>query len=344
MPTENTQQAETPTSQLDQISALLEGAPSAMPEPNAREGLDLELDATTKVDDEPESGSEAEEGAAQAPSQGEIQDLAGLAQAIGVDQEWLYSLKIPMPDGRDPVTLGQFKDQVTQVERDRQAVEKQRIELAEAEARVQAALNVTQQVPEVVQAAYADVKAIEQQYATIDWEQFEKKSPGQAALARQKLNDAYAQAKAKLGTVVNQVQAMQQQFFQQQSQAQIKTLLEKVPEWRDKATAVRERDLIMNTMTEYDVDPRELFVVNDHRYIRAMRDLAILKAEKRGADAALKRVQGAPRNLRPINNAAQRQTAGQRQQAELSKRAKELGTPAAQRAAVANLLSLKGIT
>jgi hypothetical protein len=44
-----------------------------------------------------------------------------------------------------------------------------------------------------------------------------------------------------------------------------------------------------------------------------------------------------------VNNAALRQSAGQRQQAELVKRAQALKTPASQRAAVANLLSLKGI-
>jgi|PlaIllAssembly_1097288.scaffolds.fasta_scaffold96176_3 hypothetical protein len=334
--------AETPTqSPVDQIASLLEGAPGASPDPDAREGLDLE--PTTEVEEGQETAPETEGGEAQAPSQGEIHDLASLAKAIGVDTEWLYSLQLPMPDGRDPLTLGQFKDQVTQLDRDRQAIEKQRIELAQAEARVTAALNVTQQVPQAVQEAYADVKAIEQQYARVDWEQFEKKSPGQAALARQKMNDAYAAAKAKLGTIVGQVQHMQQELIQQQSREQIQHLLEKVPEWRDKATAIRERDMIMNTMIEYDVDPRELFVVNDHRYVRAMRDLAILKAQARGADASLKQVRQAPKNLRPVNNAALRQSAGQRQQAELVKRAQALKTPASQRAAVANLLSLKGI-
>lgn len=345
MPEVAQNRAETPKSAVDQISDLLAGAPS---QPGPTDGRippeETDLEAATPVAEEgQETAPEAGEGEAPAPSQGEIHDLAGLAQAIGVDPEWLYSLKMPMPDGRDPLTLGQFKDVITQVDRDRQQIEKQRIELAQAEARMQAALDVTQQVPQAVQAAYAEVAAIEQQYNSIDWATVEKRNPGQAALARQKMNDAYAAAKANLGQTVQKAQAMQQQLFEQQRLEQTAALLEKVPEWKDKATAVRERDLILTTMSEYDIDPRELLVVNDHRYVRAMRDLALLKQQSRNADASLKQVRQAPKTLRPVANAAARQQAGQRQQAELVRRAKELGTPAAQRAAVANLLNLKGI-
>lgn len=337
------QAPETARSQVEQIAALIDGA---MPSPDAREQFDdaLEQDALTEVVDGGETQPETEGGEAPAASQGEIHDLGGLAQAIGVDQEWLYSLQVPMPDGRDPVTLGQVKDEITRIDRERQAIEKQRMELAQAEARVAAALNMTQNVPQAVQTAYANVKAIEQQYASVDWEQFERKSPGQAALARQKLNDAYAAAKANLGQTVQQVQAMQQQIQQQHRGEQLSALLAKVPEWNDKATAMRERDMIMNVMSEYDFDPNEVFQVNDHRTVRAMRDLALLKAQARNANAALKKVSNAPRSLRPVNTASTASGAANRQQQELTKRAKELKTPAAQRAAVANLLSLKGIT
>lgn len=76
-------------SRQDQVAAILEGAHSPPP------------DGSTQA---PETAAETEP---QAEMPG---DLAALADRLGTTPDALYGLKLPMPDGAEPVTLGELKD------------------------------------------------------------------------------------------------------------------------------------------------------------------------------------------------------------------------------------------
>lgn len=92
-------------SKQDQVAALLQEAFS--PAPDA---------APTQA---PETAAETDPGA-EMPG-----DLAALAERLGMAPDALYSVKLPMPDGREAVTLGQLKDAY----RDAEALEQQRSEV-----------------------------------------------------------------------------------------------------------------------------------------------------------------------------------------------------------------------
>jgi hypothetical protein len=61
-------------------------------------------------------------------------DLAALAEKLGVEPDSLYDVTLPMPDGAEPVTLGQLKDAF----REGQALEVKQTELTKARAEWQA--------------------------------------------------------------------------------------------------------------------------------------------------------------------------------------------------------------
>ncbi len=338
-------QAETTGSAVEQISALLSGtsgqaAVPVLDEDDDGQGGDETLEAASETEGEASEVSEAP----QAADAGEIHDISALAAAIGVEPEWLYNLKVPLADGREPITIGQIKDTIQETERQRELLSKHRADLEQRAQQIDAMLQVATEVPKAVADAQALVKSIEAEYARVDWKQLEARNPGKAALHRQKLNDAYAEATAGVQMAMQQASQVQQAQFLQTRNEEIGKFLEFVPEWKDKNTAVKERDEIVNLFAQrYGIHPRELLGLTDHRYVRAMRDFMLMARQVQGADAAQKRVVKAPKTLRPIANAATKKSAGVRNQEILNQRAKTLGTPRAQREAVANLFNLKGI-
>lgn len=322
---------------LDSISDLISGAPAP--------GDEEEPESPAEMPEEGEEGEESEETREEEAVEEtqELRSLPDLAEYLGVSIEDIYDLELPMPDGRDPIKLGQWKDRETEIARLQEDLQRQRERYEQAEAQVEAALSAAQYIPQEVQDAQLEVKRLYDQAQSVDWARFEQKEPGRAALAKQKLQEAIGKAQYKLQQVAQNAHQVQQQANAQRVLQEQRILLEAIPEWRNPETAKAEIRQMVDTLSKrYGFSEQELMSLSDHRTVLAIRDYVRLLEKAGDANAAMKRVQNAPKHLRPVKGAVRR-TADQKRQAELTKRAKQLGTPDAQAAAVSNLLSSRGI-
>ena len=97
-----------------------------------------------------------------------ISTLSELAEAIEVDNDFLYNIKVPMPDGQEAVSLSALKDAytekndtttaaMTQLEQQREAFEQEKEQYTQQ-------FQQLQQMPEELLTAQAEVRAIASQY------------------------------------------------------------------------------------------------------------------------------------------------------------------------------------
>ena len=194
---------------LDRMGAPREdGAePSLPPEPEEQETADeLEGEAPleTEVDEEPDDSEDDEtpEGEeVEGESEGEAEPegtykVAELAEAIGWKPEDLYrDLRVPFADGT-VLSLQELKDEREQVLSRQAEIEKARAEIAQQASQVmQARQTLSQQsMSDAYLEAVGTVKAIEAQYAQVDWDELDEKDPGRAANLRQRFATSYAAA------------------------------------------------------------------------------------------------------------------------------------------------------
>ena len=333
--------------QLDQVTALLDGAPTGEsgemdttddPETGLPDGEQVEI-----TDDQEEEAEEQDE--QQAAPEIEAETLAELAEQFGVPVEKLYDIQIPMPAGGDPITLGQFKDRVAelrQIDAQREQVRRQATKAQQVEQELQRVLQSVQGAPKEIQQAQADLIALQKQAQGVDWAKFERRDPGKAALARQKLQEAMGNAQARLQRAMQATQQATQHVRQQRLAAARDQVLQQVQEWRNPDVAVNDIREIRDVFTQtYGFNPDELMQVDDPRVVMVMRAHAKLLKQAGDADVAVKRVQQAPRHLRPVKS--KRTTQGQKRQAKLNERARQSGSMEDTTAAVSNLLSSHGI-
>ena len=333
--------------QLDQVSALLDGAPTSEsgemdttdePETGILDGEQVEI-----TDDQEEEADEQDE--QQAAPEIEAETLAELAEQFGVPVEKLYDIQIPMPAGGDPITLGQFKDRVAelrQIDAQREQVRRQATKAQQVEQELQRVLQSVQGAPKEIQQAQADLMTLQKQAQGVDWEKFERRDPGKAALARQKLQDAMRGAQARLQRAYQATQQATEQVRQRRLFAAKDAVLQNIQEWKDPEVAAHDIREIQDVFSRnYGFDPGELMQVDDPRVVMVMRAHAKLLKQVGEADAAVKRVQKAPRHLRPVKS--KRTTQGQKRQVQLNERAKQSGSMEDTTAAVSNLLSIHGI-
>jgi len=278
---------------LDRMGAPREdGAePSLPPEPETQETAD-ELEGEppleTEVDDEPDDseddetpeGEEVEvesEGKAE-PDESTSYKVAELAQAIGWKPEDLYrDLQVPFADGT-VLSLQQLKDEREQVLGRQAEIEKARAEIAEQASQVmQARQQLSQQsMSDAYLEAVGAVKAIEAQYAQIDWDQMDEQDPGRAANLRQRFATSYAAAKHRAEQVRSEEdekrQQEQQQWFQQTLVQEDQRLMQLVPEWRDMETVKKEVPQINEYLFSMGYTPDELQHIVDGRARAIARD------------------------------------------------------------------------
>jgi hypothetical protein len=292
------------------INDLQNQTPAETPEdPAAPVETPEEPVAPVETPVEPELPAAAELEDPNAPAEEEepdIHDIHQLASAIGVDAEYMYGLQIPMPEGQDPITLGQYKDMVQQqgetgaaenrlnTERELFQQEKQRYE-AEMSNRMQA----MQQVPQEVQEAEARQQALALQYQSIDWAALEQQDAGQAALQKQNLSTAFNQAGQEVEAARNRQAALQQQYMAGTRQEEEAKLLLAIEAWRDPKVREKGTASVSKLMADYGFAPNEIGNVMDHRAIRIMNDLARYREQAGDMNPALKKVKQAPKALRP---------------------------------------------
>lgn len=295
-PDENKQAPSTPEMEETVETANLEDETLETGE-ESEEGSELEQEEETQEGDE----------AAAAGDEGEvnIENLSELAEAIGVENEWLYNLKIPMPDGQEPITLGQVKDRIhsgeVEAEREQFLTERQQFEAERAQAQEQLQ-NQFQQANAVSQElvqAQAQAEAIVIQFQQTDWETLEAADPGQAALQQQKLQTAYQAAQQKVEMAKGQQAQALNTMAQERRAKEENELLASISEWSDAEVRKTESAKVAEVMAKYGYQPHEIANVMDHRAIKAMRDLMMLQEAVKQSSDKVEEVKNIPKPLKP---------------------------------------------
>ena len=241
-----------------------ENAPAPEPE-EAFEDLEQE---PLETEGEDESEVEAEEPAAEgeavaAPEKGDKFKVADLAEAIGWTPADLYNdLIVPFGNGKS-ATLGELKNQFDTIEAQRAEIEGARRQIAQEVVSLrqqqQALLSGMSEATQELDDARGEMRAIEAQYANVDWERLDAQDPGRAANIRQKFAAAYAQAQGK----VQQAEQGQAQRLEQARgtmiQAEDERTLALIPEWRDPQVARSElTEITRYLVEEVGFSPTEL--------------------------------------------------------------------------------------
>ena len=188
----------------DQAAQILRDAMQPAPvEEETQTTAEVDVEEVVAEEQSPETIDALEETEQQEEEPGvAIKTLSELAEAIEVDNDFLYNIEVPMPDGQEPVSLSALKDAYqgkletqtvasTQLEVERKAFEEEKERFGQQQVQMQ-------QMPEELLNAEAEVRAISSQYQGFDWTELEKLDPGRAALEKQNFATRYSQAEASL--------------------------------------------------------------------------------------------------------------------------------------------------
>ena len=241
----------------------------------------------------PEDNAGTEEEISQEDNEQDITTVSGLAEAIGWEAAELYEMQVPMGDGVEPVSLGQLKDKYQEVERTNKTnlstIEELNAKLATANAPGgQASLS-----GELLQ-AQSEVVAIQNQFQGVNWQQIEQDDPGQAALLKQKYNEAFNAAQGKVQQVQNGIQQGQAERLQQGA---IK-LRELIPAWSDPTAMDTGQKAVRELLHQAGYPDQNIDAMDDPIAISLIDELVQLRAEKAAATKATGKVRAAPRVLK----------------------------------------------
>ena len=260
-------------------------------EPTPAEGALPEDEAVTEEVTEETKATEATQAA---PEGDDIQTIAQLAEAIEVDADYLYKIKVGMGDGADAIPLGELKDVYQESLRKTGELEQR---IAQQQAEIEQAQNTAGQYNEMSEQhrkVDADRAALNQQYNQIDWAEFEQRDPGNAALARQK----FQTAATELDQMQQQASYQEQQFSQQHLHAQALKMVDLVPEWKDPAARQTGQKEVAAFMQEAGYHPDQIDSMDDPIGISLVLELMQLRKEKAEATESLQIVRKAPKVLR----------------------------------------------
>lgn len=327
-------------------------------EPGEAPAAELDNEDNLVDDDADESEAEeqeGEEGEPETTGEGEGPQrykVAELAEAIGWSAADLYNdLEVPIGGGKT-LTLSEMKDQYEQVEQQRAEVEAARGEIQQ---QLEAVRNYqhqlvqgSQEVNAKVQEAQANKKAIELQYAQIDWEAAEQQDPGRAANARQKFATAYARADAAEKKAVEEAEGERRKVFEQTVAQHNAALVQLVPEWKDQKTYQEEMPGIQQYLMSRGFQPQELEMIYDARARAIARDAWLWNQHKANVSKGADKVRRAPKKIIRGGRAPAVPSVTDRQVDALSQQALETGRTSdrlnAARAIVRSSIARKGRT
>lgn len=268
-----------------------------------------------ELDEEAAEGEETEE---------EIRSIADLAKVNGWDVDELYALEVAMPDGEQPLKLGEVKNAVIEERRKAAQLEKQAQEQQALLAQTQQyAQQATQQDARVHQLA-TQMQMIDVYLNSQELKAIEQQDPGRAAALMARAN----QQKQKLAGEQQQIYAQSQQAQTQMRQMELQRgaqyLHEHIPEWRDEKVAATEKREIAEAMQAAGYNPQYVSQANNPLEIAAWRELLQYRKQAAGGKEALKQVQASPK--RSLRAARMKQgTANQLKKSKLAARAKKTG-------------------
>lgn len=271
------------------------------PEPETDAGLP-EQDEPVRADDTPEPETAESEGD-ESEEASSIETLTDFARAAGWEPEDLYNLSMSLSDDGETLKLGDIKDKLQEYNRTQAEIEAKRAELQEHEKQLQqsyqAALSQAQQFSEGERQAMAKISMIENQYSSVNWDEFDEKDPGRSANLKQSLATQYAAAKHELEQAQQQAQQMRQHYQQQTLMQNQQKLMEEIPDWKDPQK--REKDLpALRGFLGQHFSPDELRNLVDWRVVKLFRDAMLWQQHQEGQKAVEGKVRRATqRVMRP---------------------------------------------
>jgi hypothetical protein len=210
-------------------------------------------------------------------------------------EEELYTVKV---DGEEMQVTSEELVKSYQLER---AAQKRMQEAAElrknSEAEMQALATQREKYGQALERIEAQLNSVQEQPKEY-WDKLYQEDPLEWARQR----DAYRDRKESLARVqaererVNQEQqAQQMQQHQQYLVEQQERLLERIPEWRDEDTAMREKQAIITHAQRMGFSEQELATASDSRAIEVLRKAYLYDELMANKPAAQKKVKKAPK-------------------------------------------------
>jgi len=252
----------------------------------------------TSVDEETDHGEGIADDSEGEETTGEAEDaytVSSLAEAIGWEPGDLYNLVVPMGDEGEPVTLGAIKDELTQARRDLEVKDTAIKSLEEQAGNVMDMTNMGQGVSHEMIRAFSQLDNIQHQYQAVDWAAEEQKDPGNAALLRQKFQEAFQQGNQAVQVAQQKMQAHQQQVVGKAAEK----MLELMPEWKSVETRRADQGKIRTVMKEYGYSDQIIDGIKDPHAMHMLREFVNMReklAEYENAGAeAIKKVRKAPK-------------------------------------------------
>ena len=220
-------------------------------------------------------------------------DTASLAEAIGWDTADVYDVEIQMPDGLPPTTIGAIKDDLRDALTAKAEMQTKMDGMSSEMNNYNDQTAVGQGVSQEMIQAFAKMDNIKQQYEQTNWAAIEAEDAGQAALLRQKFQEASQQGQA----AINQAQNNMNQYKQQNLQRAAVKMFEIIPEWNNVETRKADQAAIRTMMMGEGYTEQAINGINDPIAMRMLRELHQLRAEKASAVGAVKKVRKAPKVL-----------------------------------------------
>ena len=277
---------------LDEMRDLLMAEMPKTPVVESEESVKLET-AENPVDESPEvvSGSPdepVEEKASEDESPviddaDEIVTIASLAADLHVDPEKMYGMSVNLETG-DTMTIGEMKDIVTKSHKQELDMSSKEETFAEREDELDRKESELYAQTENVQPAElikaeADVQRVYADFASVDWPKLEATNPGEAALKRQKLMEQQQiatfnrdQITQRMEITRKEIQGQREVAAQQQAARAVQQLQSLIPEWRDEAVYVREREHMVNHLVDSGIAEQTIRGIGDPTLIKYLRD------------------------------------------------------------------------
>jgi len=261
-----------------------------------------EIDAAAALEEEGAAGEEDDDetdgaDASAGDDASDVYTVDSFAEAIGWETEDLYNgVVVGMGDNEKPVLLGELKDlyQATVRERDElnTKLESQTGELNT----VRDLTNTGHGVSQEMMSAFSYLDSLKAQYEGINWQEREAADSGDAALLRQKFQDAFQNGQKAVDVAQDNMNKYRQQTLQRAAGR----MFEIIPEWNQKPEVMKaDQGHIRTMMISEGYSHDEINGIADPRNMKLLRELVMLRAEKAGAVTALKKVRKAPKILKP---------------------------------------------
>lgn len=136
----------------------------------------------------------------------------------------------------------------------------------------------------------------------INWEELKAKDPVAYSIAKEEQRDAQDKrlmVSAEIQRMQQEQQAIQQQAFQHYVQAQVNSLVVKMPHMKDPSKAKVQAERFTKTAVAYEYTPEELANVSDYRAFLVLEDAAKWRDQeaKIKANKGKEEVKGAPKSI-----------------------------------------------